>query len=282
MTAINRDDWAAQAAEGENMHWRKTLNRFVSVCLLFACAGGLHAASTILVASNRGPVKSTDGGITWSVIPVNVNSGLLSGQPTPNAVAVDPKTPSTWYFTGYAGVWGFYKSLDSGQTWTGIPLLSFVPFPGPGSIVIDPVATNTIYMRVFVGSTFFVVKSTDSGATWSTLRLPNTANFPADRYPAGAPPLFITTDPKISGVVYAISDYIFKSVDFGATWSVLSTGVDSSVAGTFPELARLDVDPRNSQVLYASASAFFESSFCKSTPTGGECGLYKSVDGGQT
>src|ERR1019366_5351375 len=142
MTAINRDDWAAQAAEGENMHWRKTLNRLVYGCLLFACAGGLHAASTILAATNLGPVKSTDGGITWSVIPVNVNSGLLSGQPAAYSVAFDPKTPSTWYATGYAGVYGYYKSLDSGRTRTGVPLLSFI---ATSQIVIDPVATNTIF-----------------------------------------------------------------------------------------------------------------------------------------
>ena len=83
-----------------------------SIGLLFACAGGLYATSTILVATNLGPVKSTDGGTTWSVIPVNANSGLLSGQPQLSAVAFDPKTPSTWYATGTTGVFGFYKSLD--------------------------------------------------------------------------------------------------------------------------------------------------------------------------
>jgi uncharacterized protein (TIGR03437 family) len=266
----------------KTVHWKETLNRFVCACLLFACVGGLHAASTILAATSFGPIKSADGGNTWSVIPVNFNSGLLSGQPASYAVAVDPKTPSTWYFTGYAGVYGFYKSLDSGQTWTGTPLLSFVPVAG--SIVIDPVATNTIYMRATAGasSSIFIVRSTDSGATWSTLRLPNTAFYTAAGYPAGALAGSITTDPKISGVVYATADDIFKSVDFGTTWTVLSTAVDTSPVGPFVGLGRVDVDPGNSQVLYASSSDSVESPFCKSTPTGGECGLYKSVDGGLT
>jgi uncharacterized protein (TIGR03437 family) len=248
-----------------------------SIGLLFACAGGLHAASTILVATKLGPAKSTDGGITWSVIPVNVNSGLLSGQPAAYSVAFDPKTSSTWYATGYAGVYGFYKSLDSGRTWTGVPLLSFIP---TSQIVIDPVATNTIFMQASAGSSGFIVKSTDSGATWSVLRLPNTVGYPAAQYPAGPPPGFLMTDPKISGVVYCISGGILKSVDFGETWAILSTGVDDPSVGVAVD--RLDVDPRNSQVLYASASRNLEIPSCKSAPTGGECGLYKSVDGGQT
>ena len=42
----------------------------------------LHAGTTIVAVCGLGPIKSTDGGITWSVIPVNVSNGILSGQPT--------------------------------------------------------------------------------------------------------------------------------------------------------------------------------------------------------
>ena len=98
-------------------------NLALSIGLILACARDLHAASTILAATPLGPVKSTDGGVTWSVIPVNVNRGPLSQQPGMSGLAVDPKTPSIWYFVGYSpsGVPGLYKSLDSGETWTGIP-----------------------------------------------------------------------------------------------------------------------------------------------------------------
>jgi hypothetical protein len=113
--------------------------RQVLLPLLLAFACGLHAATTIIAATALGPVKSTDGGATWSVLPVNVNSGLLSGQPSFDALAVDPKTPSTWYATGYAGAYGFYRSTDSGQTWTGTPFVTFRPLGYAASIVIDPV-----------------------------------------------------------------------------------------------------------------------------------------------
>lgn len=145
--------------------------------------------------------------------------------------------------------------------------------------------TNILYLIAQTSFQSYIVKSTDSGATWSPLKIPNSAAYPVSRYPNGADPQFITTDPKISGVLYAVnSGYIFKSVDFGVTWIVLSSGVDSNVVGTFSDVVRLDVDPNNSQVLYTSAfsSSYTLSPLCKGTPAGGECGLYKSIDGGNT
>ena len=72
------------------------------------------------------------------MLPVNVNSGLLSGQPSFDALAVDPKTPSTWHATGYAGAYGFYRSTDSGQTWTGTPFVTFRPgVPSPADIILS-------------------------------------------------------------------------------------------------------------------------------------------------
>ena len=118
----------------------------VLLCLLLALAVSLHAATTIAGATNLGPVKSTDGGATWQVLPVNVSSGLLPGQPSFYALALAPKTPSTWYATGHAGgSYGFYRSTDSGQTWTATPFVTFQP---EFYIVIDPVATSTIYTIV--------------------------------------------------------------------------------------------------------------------------------------
>jgi photosystem II stability/assembly factor-like uncharacterized protein len=89
-------------------------------------------------------------------------------------------------------------------------------------------------------------------------------------------------------VLYAVANqYIFKSIDFGTTWTVLSTGVDTpeknnQQSGAFPALIRLDVDPSISTTLYAASGAVSRASNCKSTPAGGQCGLYKSIDGGLT
>ncbi len=225
------------------------------------------------------------------MLPVNVNSGLLSVQPDLLALAVDPQTPSTWYAYGVDdnSTYGFYRTTDSGQTWTGTAFVSFQPTGHAGSIVIDPVTTSTIYaIGSNVSAHDFIIKSIDSGATWTKVKLPATVGFPAVSFPDGASVTSLTTDPKITGLLYAVADhYLFKSADFGVTWTVLSTGVNTpeknnQESGAFPSLIRLDVDPRVSTTLYASSSATSESPNCKGTPAGGECGLYKSVDNGVT
>ena len=104
------------------------------------CCPSLNAATTILAAAEVGPIKSTDGGLTWQIIPVTVNSGLLAGQPSAGTIAVDPKTPNTtWYTWGtVSGTYGFFKTADAGQTWSGTPLAGFQPFH---RIAIDPELT---------------------------------------------------------------------------------------------------------------------------------------------
>ena len=264
----------------------------VAILVLVCFVSRLHAATTIVAACGLGPIKSTDGGVTWSVIPVNVSNGILSGQPTLRVVGYDPRTPSTtWYAHGDAGgTYGFYRTTDGGQTWTGTPLLGFIPASIPGSIVVDPVTTNVIYMIVYAATPGknYIVKSTDLGLTWSKIPLPPTASYPSSSSPDGTAADWIATDQRQSGVLYAVGGhYVFKTTNFGATWTTLSTGVDTpekngQPAGAFPSLLNIYVDPRVSTTLYVGAGASFLASNCKGTPAGGQCGMYKSVDGGAT
>ncbi|MEO8598179.1 MAG: hypothetical protein ABI759_32970 [Candidatus Solibacter sp.] len=264
--------------------------------LLIACfaliySAPLHAATTILAATEVGPVKSTNGGAAWQIVPVTVNSGLLSGQPSALAIAVDPKTPdTTWYLYGtVSGAYGFFKTADAGQTWSGTPLTGFHPLRG---IAIDPVTTGTMYMVATSNNVAnFLVKSSNFGASWTTIQLPATTQFPASSFPNGASVQHVVTDPRISGLVYAAAgNYLFKSTDYGVTWTVLSTGVGAAegrnpvggIAGGFPSIGLIAIDPHKSEVIYVASSATSVGANCKATPGSGQCGLYKSADNGVT
>ena len=49
----------------------------------------------------------------------------------------------------------------------------------------------------------YLVKSTNFGATWTSVKLPATATYPASSFPNGASASLVATDPNISGLVYA-------------------------------------------------------------------------------
>jgi photosystem II stability/assembly factor-like uncharacterized protein len=149
-----------------------------------------------------------------------------------------------------------FKSTDGGATWA-------TANSGITSIVIGDLAiaagdANTLYAVTSIG----LVKTTD-GRTWSS----------ADAGLAGvSSPLAI--DPQNTSTIFAIgtlmatSTYgIVKSADGGATWSMSQIFQDASSNW----VTTLTVDPRNSDIVYATTQGF------------DECGqetLYKSADGG--
>ena len=118
-----------------------------------------------------------------------------------------------------------------------------------------------------------------SGNLWKTDNRGNTFTAIFDRYGAyslGA----VTVDPRDSNVVWlgtgennnqrsvAFGDGIYKSADAGATWKRM--GLENS-----EHIQNIVVDPRNSNVVYVTAIGPLWAS-------GGDRGLYKTTDGGQT
>lgn len=142
-----------------------------------------------------------------------------------------------------------YKSLDDGATW--VQLVLGVNQVGATILKVDLLAPSIIYRAVgaktAIGSqSGALFRSTDSGATWTDISV----NFIAPRA--------LALDPNRSGVVY-LSDgsYIYRSVDFGTSWSALGTGSIGSVTA-------LAVDPVTPSSLYV----------------GTLFGVLKSTDGG--
>ena len=119
------------------------------------------------------------------------------------------------------------------------------------SVTADPNRSGVVYAWVNQNLTNGSIrKSTDGGATWSTV------------FPTTAPIFNITVDPANSDIVYAptIGRGVFKSTDAGQNWSPMSALSPAAIS-------ILVLDPVDSQVLYAGTN---------------DDGVWKSRDGGAT
>jgi uncharacterized protein (TIGR03437 family) len=95
--------------------------------------------------------RSTDGGQTFSPVLPNVQL------PFPTLIAVDPNNPSNVYIAGYNL---FYRSADSGQTWSQLSL----PYPiNPQTIFVSP-ADSRLFLGAFTQNNAFVTKWSPDGS----------------------------------------------------------------------------------------------------------------------
>src|ERR1035437_7339208 len=158
---------------------------FVLFLLIVTAATG-QAATVIYAATQNGPYKSADGGLTWKPITVNPGNSFLQGVPNAGGIAVDPQNPSTVYFAGAfnGGASGFCKSTDAAQSWSCVTLIG-ISVGNSVTTAIDPVFTNVIYLA----SSQTVMRSTDGGITWSKAGVVPGAET-------------VITDPRWSGFVY--------------------------------------------------------------------------------
>jgi uncharacterized protein (TIGR03437 family) len=222
-------------------------------------------ATAIYEGTDSGIYKSADGGVTWQQ--------SLAIQPLDGfvwAILVDPAHHTNVYalasdYQAYQYNAVVYRSTDSGQSWVKATVLAN-SMVGPSTLAIDAVATNVLY--VDMGG---IYRSTDSGATWQPTPL--------------ARMFSITADPVVSGVVYATdSIHIYKSSDFGETWSLLATFfnfTDTQIVSyvQFPSVSAITVDPRNSSTLYAASAG----GWCWNGTSESQCGgIFRSTDGGKT
>ena len=250
------------------------------VLSVFALAGTGRAASTLYAATKTGPFKSTDSGATWKQLIVTSNDSSLPGQPEVFAIAVDPQNPSTLFAFARFGPNGqtlaFLKSTDAGANWSVVskPTFSYT-FGTAALLAIDPVKTNVLY-TIAAGNGLEV--TTDGGVTWTAPTIPKPTGSASSGTPNQPSLQGVAADPNHSGVVYVVGGnasfhpgkgYLFKSTDFGNTWSLLT-----STAG-FGN--RIFINPRNSLEIYGSSLSNIGCADPK-----GQCGIYKSTDGGQT
>ena len=134
-------------------------------------------------------------------------------------------------------------------------------------VVVDPVLPDTVYVAAATGG---VWKSTDAGATFQTAWPDDLTQSLGALAIASDGTLYAGTGEANNGggsVVYGGSG-VYRSRDRGETWELV--GLEDS--GT---IGRIAVDPANpSRVFVAATGNMFV--------PGGERGLYRSLDGGDT
>ena len=239
-------------------------------------------AQTVYVGSGSSVCKSIDGGAHFQCVSIDFKSAPASI----TSLVVDPQQASTLYLSASPDG-GVFRSPDGGQTWArsrGLPKTgvidsvtldpfhpkivyawvgkgayvsddganSFMPssLPWPANVTVsgglhfsfDLVMPGILFGPALVANQVGFQKSVDGGQTWAAV------NAPFDS-------CCVVTDPKVSGVLYAlVGSTLWKSTDGGATWNSSKAPVGATGV--------LSIDPSNPLILIA--------------------GAYRSTDGGQT
>ncbi len=173
-------------------------------------------------------------------------------------VAADPLHPNVVYAVSPPDV---YRSDNGGLTWA-LVNSSF----GPASLLVDPSSPSTVYLGTTVVSGpddvyFGVLKSTDSGLTWT--KTTSLSQVP-----------FVLAASSSGRSLYGGSEgAIYKSENAGAQW--IRHGLPGSPLTK--DIEALVLDPDNDQTVYAGGSEYAFPDYAILSPA-----FVRSTDGGTT
>jgi photosystem II stability/assembly factor-like uncharacterized protein len=134
-------------------------------------------------------------------------------------------------------------------------------------IAVDPVLADTVYMAAATGG---VWKSTDAGSTFAPAWPHDLTQSMGALAIASDGTLFAGTgEPNNGGgsIVYGGSG-VYRSTDRGETWQLVGLETSGSIG-------RIAIDPTNPDRIFVAAKGYV-------TKTGGQRGLWRSNDGGDT
>lgn len=231
-------------------------------------------------ATGGGVWKTEDYGESWK----NVSDGFFE-TPSIGAMEVAQNDPNIVYVgTGTDGLRsnviegkGVYKSIDAGQNWkhTGLGKTGQI-----GALRIHPDDHNTVYVAA-IGNAFRdtpergLYKTMDGGRSWDRILFISEETGVSDvELLPGNPSIVFAAAWKARRTPWTIisggtpeEGGIYKSVDGGATWAKIETGLPAELIGKID----IAVCPSDTRIVYALVEA-----------PGKEGGLYKSTDQGQS
>ncbi len=162
------------------------------------------------------------------------------------------------------------QSSEIAKAVTGLKLREVGPATMGGriaDIAIHPSNPSTWYVAAGSGNLW---KTTNSGTTWTPI-FDDQVSYSIGSVsidPNNPEVIWVGTGENVSGRHVAWGDGIYKSMDGGKSWKNMGLGRSEHIG-------RILIDPRNSDVVLVAAEGPLWSS-------GGERGLYKTMDGGKT
>jgi photosystem II stability/assembly factor-like uncharacterized protein len=193
--------------------------------------------------------KTDDGGLNWysisEYIPGLGVSGIVVDKNNPNIIYVltgngddySNALPSNLYRKSI----GIMKTIDGGNTWTQLPLpISFYNYYG-FKLVQMPNNTNILLAATSQG----LFRTTNAGNSWVMVSDFNEDIFDIEISPA---------NPAI--VFYTKSNFIYKSRDFGATFTPILSGAfnPSYFGSTITRETAISVSPNDPTALFVNFS----------------------------
>jgi photosystem II stability/assembly factor-like uncharacterized protein len=220
--------------------------------------------STGRMFDGGGMMKSTDGGATWR----QVGDSTLPPYARASMIVIDPRNPAVLHAAIPDGVRdpaqaGIYTSTDAGETWT-------LRVQGRMSdLVMNHLNPDILYThssKVFDGATatrYGMLKSTDAGATWSSLDVAGIVDSTMGRTSialcAAQPDVLYIGVSEVVGDGRTWLMGVFKSTDAGATWTKLIVPFDYMVSqGWYDNI--MGVHPVNPDIVYAGGVKLIRSS----------------------
>src|SRR6266403_74677 len=205
------------------------------------------------------------------------NVGPFRGGRT-RAIAGVPSQPNVFYMAQVNG--GVFKTIDYGRTWQ--PIFDDQPTGSVGAIAVSISNPEIVYVgggeglhRPDLSIGDGIYKSTDAGKTWTHLGLRDGQQVAQLAVDPRNPDRFFVA---VAGHPYGPNEErgIFRSLDGGKTFEKVLYRDENTGGGD------VQIDPTNSDVIYATLWESREGPWENSTWNGTNGGIFKSTDGGKT
>ena len=200
------------------------------------------APSTLYVGTANSVHKTTNGGASW----VAVTTGLPAGSVWDLAIAGNGSAVYAAPSSGVTGA-GVAKTTNGGASWSVVN--TGLPSHQVGALAVTPGSASTAYAGTY-GRDAGVSKTTNGGTSWTRVNV-------GLRALTGAAVVFAPSDATI--LYAAATGGAFKSIDAGATWSRITTGLPDA------RIMAIAVHPTAPATAYAATAG---------------AGVYKTTNGG--